>query len=110
MAIVPVALQPGLALTTLAAPLYLTPINTRAVVKRAVFSNPTTGPVAFTVSVQRAGVATAGILVIIPARIIAAGGTDLAGELANFVFQPGDQVLASANAAGVNAFVSGFVL
>ena len=110
MAIVPTALQPGLTLTTSAVPLYLAPANTRAVVKRAVFANSTSGPVAFGVMVQRAGVAPAGILAIVPTRLIAANATDTAPELANFVFQPGDQMLATAAAPGVNAFLSGFVL
>lgn len=110
MAIVPTALQPGLALTTIAAPLYTAPTNTRAVIKRAVFANGSAGPVSFGVTVQRAGVAQAGILAIVPSRLIAAGATDTAPELANFVFQPGDQLLATAGAAGINAFLSGFVL
>ena len=110
MAIVPTALQPGLALTTSAVPLYIAPTNTRAVVKRAVFANASTGPVSFGVTVQRAGVSLAGILAIVPTRLIAAGATDTAPELGNFVFQPGDQILATASAAGVTAFMSGYVL
>jgi hypothetical protein len=108
--VTPAVLQPGTQIT--ASPLaYVTAsANSQAIIKRAVFTNVTAGAVTFTVFRVSSG-GTAGVTnTIIVARSIAAGGTDLAPELANMVLNAGDMVQAEASAAAsINVFASGFV-
>lgn len=109
MAIQPAPLQPGLAIPTAGTPLYVTPPNSTAVVKRAVLSNTTPGPISVTIAIQRAGVSLVASLTIMT-RTLPGNTTDLLPELANFVMVTGDAMNVSATAPGVNAFISGFVL
>jgi hypothetical protein len=106
----PAVLQPGAVLT--ASPLaYVTgQANSQVIIKRAVFTNTTSGAVTFTVyRVPSSGTPATGEI-IISARSIAANGTDLAPELSNMVLNAGDTIQAEASAAtSINMFASGFV-
>ena len=106
----PAVLQPGVTLTTSAAAIVTGGVNQQTIVKRAVFSNPTGAAVGFTVYRVAAAGSVGTATTIIPSRNIAAGGTDLAPELANMVLNAGDTIQALASAAtAINAFASGFV-
>lgn len=108
MAITPAVLQGGVLLGTAAAALYTAPAATRAVVKRAVFTNATGTAQNITVSVTRAG---GGATAIISAQPIGANSTYLAPELANLVLAPGDAIVAAASAASsIGAIMSGFTI
>jgi hypothetical protein len=99
------ALNPGATLGTTLAPIYTAPANTTAIVKQAVFTNTSGGAVTFTVSITPSG-GTARVL--ISARSIAAGGTDLAPELINLVLATGGVINASASAGtSINVVMSG---
>jgi hypothetical protein len=103
----PAVLQPGVVLTTSSAPCVTGASASQTVIKRAVFTNVTAGAVTFTVTRTPSAGAP---LTIINARSIAAGGTDLAPELANMVLNAGDIIAALASAgASINVFASGFV-
>ncbi len=108
--VTPAVLQPGATLTVSAAA-YITGVaNSQLIIKRVVFSNPTGGAVTFTVyRVPNAGTPVVGNE-IIPARSIAAGGTDLAPELLNAVLNAGDTIQALASAAtSINIFAFGLL-
>lgn len=109
--VVPKVLQPGLVLTASPVVAVTGSANSQTVVKRAVFTNTTT--VAVTVTAFRViNSGTVGVTnEIIPARSVAAGGTDLAPELAGMVLNGGDTIQCEAGtAAVVNFFASGFVV
>lgn len=106
----PNVFQPGAVLTTVAAAYITGPIASLSILKRTVFTNVTGGAVTITVNRVPSGGAVAIGNEIIAARSIAAGGTDLAPELANMVLKPGDTIQCLASAAtSVNVFSSGFV-
>lgn len=109
MTITPVALWGPTQLDITVAPLYTSPLNGIAVIKRAVFTNTSTDPQTITVYVVRNGDSPDATNIVIDARAISAGDTDLAPELANLVLGGGDsvQALASLNAV-VNATASGY--
>lgn len=106
----PAVLSAGSQITTAAVAYISAPANAQYVVKRAVFSNVTSGAV--TITVYRVpGAGTPGATnTIIDGRPVAAFGTDLAPELSNMVLNAGDtiQCLASANTS-INFFASGFI-
>lgn len=108
MAITPAVLQGGVLLGTAAAAIYTAPTATRAVVKRAVFTNATATSQNITVAVGRSG---GGSTAIISAQPIPANSTYLAPELANLVLAPGDSITAAASAgSSIGAILSGFTL
>lgn len=108
MAITPAVLAPGSVLGTASAALYTAPAGTRAVVKRAVFSNITATSQSITVTVTRSG---GSAVTIISAQAVPGNSTYLAPELSNLVLAPGDALGAlSSAAASINAFASGFTL
>ena len=108
MTVSPAVLQGGVLLTTSSVALYTAPAGTKAVIKRAVFSNYTVAPSTITVTITRSGGAALGIITIQP---VAADSSYTAPELANLVLQTGDVVSAmAANLATVNAFISGFTV
>ena len=104
----PAALQPGIALTTVSAPVYTVPSATIARVARAVFSNQTSSAVTYTVSITRAGQPA---LTFIKAKSIAAGANDTCPEMAALVLLGGDVLSAQASAAAaVNLVISGLTV
>jgi hypothetical protein len=106
----PAVLQAGAQLTN-AQVTYLTgTAASQTIIKRAVFNNITAGAVNFSVwRVPSAGAAGA-TNQIITTRPIAAGGTDLAPELANMVLNAGDFIVCQAGAnTSINFFASGFI-
>ena len=108
MAITPAVLQGGVLLGTGPAAIYTAPAATRAVVKRAVFTNATAAAQNFTVSVSRAG---GGSTAMISAQAIPANSTYLARELQNLVLAPGDSISAAASAgSSIGCVMSGFTL
>ena len=107
MAISTAVLQGGIFLGTTTAALYTVPASRAAWVKRAVFTNTSNAAVTFTVSVSRAG---GGSFVLISARSVPAGGSDLAPELVSLALGSGDGVSASASVpAVVSVVISGLV-
>ena len=108
MALTPAALQGGILLTTTPAAIYTGPANTRAVIKRAVFSNVTASPATLTVTSTRSGGTALGV---ITAFSVPANSDYEPPALANWVVQPGDVLTASCGtAASVNAFINGFTV
>jgi len=108
MAILPAVLQGGATLGTTAIVLYTAPTNTKAVVKKATFTNISTGTVTLTVSIGRNG---GGALTVTNAQAIPAGQAYIAVELGNHVLGPGDTLNAVAGtAAALNAIVSGYTV
>lgn len=108
MAIQPAVLQGGVALGVASSVLYLAPVATRAVVKRAVFTNSTGAAVTLTVSITRSGGAA---LTLISAQSVSANSAYTAPEMANLVLAPGDAVGAlCSSAASIVAVISGFTL
>lgn len=108
----PAVLQAGTQITTGAVAYVTGGANARAIIKRAVFTNVTSGAVTITVYRVPSGGSPGATNIIIDARPVAAlPGTDLAPELANMVLNAGDtiQCLASANAS-INFFASGYVV
>lgn len=106
----PAVLQPGATLGTSAGAIITAAANTTDIIKRAVFSNPTGAAVTFTVYRVPSGGSISTGAIVISARSIAAGGTDLAPELSDMVLNAGDSIEALASAASsINAFASGFV-
>ncbi|MFT9096500.1 MAG: hypothetical protein ABF459_15345 [Gluconobacter cerinus] len=103
MAVVAQSLVKGTTLTGDSSSVYTAGAGT-TVVSGAVVANPTGAAVSLTVSIQRSG---GSALEIIPARAIAAGGTDLVPELAR-VLTAGDVIIASGN--GLNLVVDGYML
>ncbi len=104
--IAPAVLQGGVALGTAPGVLYTAPPGTKAVVKRAVFTNATSTGATITVTVTRAG---GSAVAIISAQPIGPNAACTAPELANLVLGPGDALGASSSVAGaVNAFASGW--
>lgn len=103
MAVVAQSLVKGTTLTGDSFSVYTAGAGT-TVVSGAVVANPTGTAVSLTVSIQRSG---GSALEIIPARAIAAGGTDLVPELAR-VLTAGDVIIASGN--GLNLIVDGYML
>src|ERR1700760_3696459 len=95
--ILPAVLQPGVVLTNAAAAIVTSAALTQSIIKRAVFTNPTAGALTITVHRVPSGGTASGTTVIISARSIAAGGTDLAPELVNMVLNPGDMIQALAS-------------
>jgi hypothetical protein len=95
--VTPVVLTPAVQLTTSATTYVVGAANSQTIIKRAVFTN--TGTAAATITVYR-----------VASGFIAAGGTDLAPELANMVLNAGGFISAMSDTAGtVNFFASGFV-
>ena len=108
--VTPAILQAGAVLTTSAAAYITGGSAQQAIIKRAVFTNTTGGAVTFTVYRVPSGGTAGATNEIIPARSIAANGTDLAPELANMVLGTGDTIQALAGAAAsINVFASGYV-
>ena len=106
MSINPAVLQPGIVLTTAAAVVVLSALNTRSIIKRAVAANTTAG--AITITVYRLPFGGTALL-IVPPRSIAANGTDLLPELTTMVLYAGDGITALASAAtSLNFFASGY--
>lgn len=107
----PAALQPGAQITTAALAYVTGGANSKAIIKRAVFTNVTSGAITITVYRVPSAGSPGATNIIIDARPIAALGTDLAPELANMVLNSGDtiQCLASANTS-INFFASGYVV
>ncbi|MBS1072906.1 hypothetical protein JK222_14550 [Gluconobacter cerinus] len=103
MAVIAQSLVKGTPLTGDSSSVYTAGAGT-IVVSGAVVANPTGAAVSLTVSIQRSG---GSALEIIPARAIAAGGTDLLPELAR-VLTAGDVIIASGN--GLNLVVDGYML
>lgn len=106
----PGVLCPATTLTSSAATYITCNANVQTIIKRAVFSNFTAGAITITAYRVISGGTAVNANIIIPARSIAAGGTDLAPELANAVLNAGDtiQCLASANTS-INFTASGFI-
>ena len=108
--VTPSVLCPETEITNTAA-IYITgPANAQVIIKRGVFTNVTGGAVTITVHrvVSAGSVAAANML--ISARSVAAGETDLAPELANMVLDAGDTIRAFASAnTSINFTASGFV-
>ena len=104
-------LVPGSQLTNATATYYTTPVNTSAVVKRAVFCNTTGLAATITVYVVPSGGAAGVTNEIIAAYSIAAGASYVSPELAGVVLGPGDtlQALSGTNAA-VTIVVSGITV
>ena len=108
LTILPAALQSGVVLGTVTAPIYTAPAGKSATIKRAVFVNTGAAATAFTVTVTRGASPP---LTVIQARSIGAGAADLAPELAAFVINPNDVLSAFASTgAVVNCFVSGLTV
>jgi len=108
LTILPAALQGGVVLGTVTAPIYTAPTGKSATVKRAVFVNTGAAATLVTVTVTR-GANPA--LTIIQGRSIGAGAADLAPELSALVLNPNDVLAAFASTgAVVNCFVSGLTV
>lgn len=108
MAVTPAVLQGGVLLTTSSAIIYTCPAATRAVIKRAVFSNVTGSAVTLTLTSTRSG---GGALGVITVQAIPANSTYTAPELANWTMVAGDALNALCSAAAsVNAYASGFTV
>lgn len=108
MAISPAVLQGGVALTTSSAAIYTAPSGTKAVIKRAVFTNFSAAAVTVSVTSTRSGGSP---LTLIDGQSIPAHTDYIAPELANFVMNTGDALNASCSAAAsVNAFAWGYTL
>ena len=106
--ILPAVLQPGAALGTAPAALVAAPAGRMLTIRRAVFTNISAAAVTLTVTSTRAGGAG---LIVVAARSIPPGGTDLAPELSAWVLNPGDALSATASAAGaINCFLHGMTL
>lgn len=109
MAITPAVLQAGTQLGTSAAALYTAPANTRAVVKKATFTNTSAGAVTFTVYRVASGGSPGDANTIIKAKSLAANESYTCPELSNQVIGPGDSIQALASAGtSITAVISGF--
>lgn len=108
---IPAVLQPGLVLTTAPVNGVVGAVSSQTIIKRAVFTN-TSGSAVTITAFRVIGGGTAGATnTIIQARSIAAGGTDLAPELAGMTLNGGETIQVEAGtAAVVNFFASGFVV
>ena len=108
LTILPAALQGGVTLGTVTAPIYTVPAGKSATIKRAVFLNTSTTATLLTVTVTRGTNAT---LTIIQGRSIGAYAADLAPELSALVLNYGDVLAAFASVGSVvNCFVSGLTV
>lgn len=109
--ITPVVLCPtSVVPLTVATPFITGAPGVQTTITRAFFTNITAGAVSIGVyRVPSGGSAVSGTI-IIPARSIAANGTDLAPELAGMVLAPGDTIQCEAtSAAAINITASGFI-
>jgi hypothetical protein len=108
--VTPAVLAPSAQLTAGVVTYITGTANAQTIIKRAVFTNVTAGAVTFTVWRVPSGGTSGSTNLLIDARSIAAGGTDLAPELANMVLYAGDTIQAEASAAtSINFTASGFV-
>jgi hypothetical protein len=110
MTITTAVLCPATQLTGSAATIITGATNQKTVITRARFTN-SSASTAYTFTVYRvASGGSAGTTnILINARSIAAGGSDLAPELTNMVLAAGDTIQALASTtAEINAFASGF--
>jgi hypothetical protein len=95
-------------LTTSSAVYYTCPVNTTAVIKRAVFTNTSGSAVTVTCNVVRSGGSAGTGNVIIPAKAISPNDTFVSPELAGMTLSAGDQIFASCSTGGVvNLMASG---
>ena len=108
--IAPAVLQPGVQLTMAAVAIVTCPVNAQVIIKRAVFTNVTSGAITLTVYRVQSGGTPGATNTIISAYSVAAGTAYVAPEFANMVLNAGDTIQALASAtASINAFVSGLL-
>lgn len=109
MTIAPAVLNPGVQLGASVATLYTTPANTKAIVRRAVFTNIDTVTRLVTVYRVISG-GSAGVTNTIIAAYPVAPGQDYApASMSGLTLGAGETIQAFADvAAKVNAFISGF--
>lgn len=111
MAINPAILTPSQQLGTAAAGIYTCPVATRAIIKRAVFTNVSTGAANLTVYRVASGGSAGATNEVIAAMSLSAGQAYTAPELANMVLTPGDAIFAmSSVGSAINATMSGFTM
>lgn len=107
--ITPAVLQGGVQLGLTATVLYTAPANTKAVARRAVFTNVDSATQTFTVYVVRAGGSPGAANTVVSSYSLASGQAYISPELANLVLGPGDSIQALASkATSINAMVSGY--
>lgn len=109
--ITPVALQPGLTLTSSASLVYASPVNTNTLVKRATFTNTDTSTRTITVYRVTSGGTPSTANAIIFAYKLAPGQDYSPVCLSNLILGAGENLQALSDvAAKVNCFASGFTL
>lgn len=108
--VLPVELQPGIVVPTSVTVMVTGATNATTIIKRMVFANTDSVPVAFAVYRVPSGGSPVLGNQIIPSRAIPASSTDLCPELASMVLASGDTIQAVATIASqVNCFCSGYV-
>jgi len=103
MPVTAVSLQPGITLTS-SQQTVATGSGSSTIVTQAIVTNATSASINLTVQIQRAGGST---MTLIPARSVAASSASIPGELAGFILNDGDTILASG--AGLTLIANGYV-
>ncbi|CAB3731146.1 hypothetical protein [Paraburkholderia rhynchosiae] len=106
MTITALPLVPDATLTNADANYYTCPVNTTAVVKRAVFTNTSASAVTITANVVRSGGSVAASNQIITSQPIAPQSTYVSPELAGLTLSAGDAIHAVASANSVVNFMA----
>ena len=111
MAVTPNVLNPGALLTNAAAVYYAAPVNSRAIIKRAVFTNNDTAVRTITVYRVPTGDVPSNANKVIAAFPIAIGQDYSPVSLTNLVLNVGDSIQAFADVGGVVGIqLAGFVV